>query len=231
MSLSIEMQDGADSLEEENKRLRVQLSEALARMSQLEGEKENGKIGQVRTNRSRAKQWNVREWINGEHRLVPQDPTEIDQEIALARVDVASSGLNEHHHDNAGLHHRQLMSSSSTYESYHETVMAPPPLKAKLSNIEVERASSPSSSCADESDFEDSATNNDGEMDEDMSFVQATLDRAGWLVGLLVLQSCSSFILKGNQGLLQTHTVIVQFLTMLVGAGGNAGNQASVRGT
>jgi hypothetical protein len=55
-------------------------------------------------------------------------------------------------------------------------------------------------------------------------------DRAKWLVGLMVLQSCSSFILEENEALLQQHLVIVQFLTMLVGAGGNAGNQACVRG-
>jgi hypothetical protein len=56
-------------------------------------------------------------------------------------------------------------------------------------------------------------------------------DRAGWLVGLLILQSMSSFILARNERLLQEHVIIVRFLTMLVGAGGNAGNQASVRGT
>lgn len=63
---------------------------------------------------------------------------------------------------------------------------------------------------------------------QQMSFWQSLADRAGWLIGLLVLQSLSSFILAKNDALLQNHTVIVQFLTMLVGAGGNAGNQASV---
>jgi Mg/Co/Ni transporter MgtE len=66
---------------------------------------------------------------------------------------------------------------------------------------------------------------------EDEGFLQNIMDRAGWLVGLLVLQSMSSFILARNEALLQSHLVIVRFLTMLVGAGGNAGNQASVRGT
>lgn len=55
-------------------------------------------------------------------------------------------------------------------------------------------------------------------------------ERAGWLVGLLILQSMSSFILAQNEALLEEHMVIIRFLTMLVGAGGNAGNQASVRG-
>jgi cation transporter-like permease len=64
---------------------------------------------------------------------------------------------------------------------------------------------------------------------EEEDFVQSVTDRAGWLVGLLVMQSMSSFIIARNESLLQRHGVIIQFLTMLVGAGGNAGNQASVR--
>lgn len=60
------------------------------------------------------------------------------------------------------------------------------------------------------------------------SFVSSMQGRAGWLIGLLILQSLSSFIIARNEQLLQRHLVIVRFLTMLVGAGGNAGNQASV---
>jgi len=71
--------------------------------------------------------------------------------------------------------------------------------------------------------------NHHNEPEAELSFYQSLVDRAAWLVGLLVLQSFSSFILKSNEKLLQRHAVIVRFLTMLVGAGGNAGNQASVR--
>ncbi|GAX14401.1 hypothetical protein FisN_11Hh140 [Fistulifera solaris] len=60
-------------------------------------------------------------------------------------------------------------------------------------------------------------------------FGEALRDRAFWLVGLLAMQSCSGFILANNEALLGNHPIIVYFLTMLVGAGGNAGNQASVR--
>ena len=67
-------------------------------------------------------------------------------------------------------------------------------------------------------------------IEPDISFKDALKDRAVWLVGLLSLQSMSGFILARNEELLQTHPVIVYFLTMLVGAGGNAGNQAAVRG-
>lgn len=60
-------------------------------------------------------------------------------------------------------------------------------------------------------------------------FQDAVRSRAYWLVGLLAAQSCSGFILAKNEELLQGHPQIVFFLTMLIGAGGNAGNQASVR--
>ena len=67
-------------------------------------------------------------------------------------------------------------------------------------------------------------------IEPDISFKAALKDRAYWLVGLLTLQSMSGLILARNELLLQTHPVIIYFLTMLVGAGGNAGNQAAVRG-
>jgi Mg/Co/Ni transporter MgtE len=62
-----------------------------------------------------------------------------------------------------------------------------------------------------------------------ISFASSVFERGGWLVGLLIFQSFSSYILSANESLLQSHPSIIFFLTMLVGAGGNAGNQASVR--
>jgi len=44
------------------------------------------------------------------------------------------------------------------------------------------------------------------------------------------MQSLSGIILSRNELLLANHPVIIYYLTMMVGAGGNAGNQASVRG-
>ena len=60
-------------------------------------------------------------------------------------------------------------------------------------------------------------------------WAESLQSRATWLIGLLIAQSCSSFILADNEDLLATHPTVIFFLTMLVGAGGNAGNQASVR--
>ena len=61
------------------------------------------------------------------------------------------------------------------------------------------------------------------------NFFVAYFDRAIWLAGLLIFQSCSSFILARYEQVLKKHTTIIYFLTALVGAGGNAVNQASVR--
>ena len=66
-------------------------------------------------------------------------------------------------------------------------------------------------------------------LDHNNNFKEELYDRSKWLIGLLFFQSCSGFILSRNEQLLHRHPVIIYFLTMLVGAGGNAGNQASVR--
>lgn len=53
--------------------------------------------------------------------------------------------------------------------------------------------------------------------------------RGRWLLGLLIMQSTSSFVLDSYQDLLKEHLVVTLFLTMLVGAGGNAGNQSAIK--
>eukprot|EP00891_Asterochloris_glomerata_P003580 jgi/Astpho2/3580/fgenesh1_pg.00057_%23_49_t len=53
--------------------------------------------------------------------------------------------------------------------------------------------------------------------------------RGRWLLGLLVLQSTSSFVLESYQQLIKENLVVTVFLTMLVGAGGNAGNQSAIK--
>ena len=53
--------------------------------------------------------------------------------------------------------------------------------------------------------------------------------RTSVLVSLLLLQSLSQFILESFETLISHHVIIPLFLTMLVGAGGNAGNQSAVR--
>ena len=79
---------------------------------------------------------------------------------------------------------------------------------------------------------EDTKMMSDGcPIEPNIGFGEALRDRATWLVGLLILQSLSGIILSRNELLLANHPVIIYYLTMMVGAGGNAGNQASVRGT
>lgn len=63
----------------------------------------------------------------------------------------------------------------------------------------------------------------------DSGVVGEVVARGRWLVGLLVLQSSSSFILDSYQELIKEHLVVTLFLTMLVGAGGNSGNQSAIK--
>mmetsp|Transcript_3739 Transcript_3739/g.5100 ORF Transcript_3739/g.5100 Transcript_3739/m.5100 type:complete len:424 (-) Transcript_3739:210-1481(-) len=75
----------------------------------------------------------------------------------------------------------------------------------------------------------ESGIGNDEEDIGDDGAKMSIKDRSSCLVMLLIFQSCSGFILGGHENLLRAHPAIVYFLTMLVGAGGNAGNQASVQ--
>ncbi len=51
--------------------------------------------------------------------------------------------------------------------------------------------------------------------------------RFWWLGSLLLLQSFSSFIVSSYESLIQQHVIITFFITMLIGTGGNAGNQSA----
>jgi len=52
--------------------------------------------------------------------------------------------------------------------------------------------------------------------------------RLPWLAGLLILQSFSAAMLHAFEALLEQHLVIAVFVPMIVGTGGNAGNQPGV---
>jgi Mg/Co/Ni transporter MgtE len=71
----------------------------------------------------------------------------------------------------------------------------------------------------------DNVVGNSSESDTSLSNFN---HRAGWLVILLAFQSCSSFILQHFDVLIRKHPVVVFFLTMLVGAGGNVGGQSTL---
>eukprot|EP00892_Ulva_mutabilis_P007579 jgi/Ulvmu1/5193/UM021_0210.1 len=64
---------------------------------------------------------------------------------------------------------------------------------------------------------------------QDVTVLDEAWSRGKWLLGLLFLQSASSIILDRYQEMLRDHLVITLFLTMLVGAGGNAGNQSAIK--
>mmetsp|Transcript_6261 Transcript_6261/g.15497 ORF Transcript_6261/g.15497 Transcript_6261/m.15497 type:complete len:451 (-) Transcript_6261:2366-3718(-) len=171
-----------------------------------------------------------------------------DRETIEPHMDIES------HQSASGLHHRSshFASTSNTNTNTTDTTLSTRSThKTRRSELLIDDEYSSSSPdfiddtdpMAEEQGLIDSDQKRDGIMLErneastvadgsdpsrQMTFLQSLGDRAGWLIGLLVFQSLSSFILARNESLLQHHTVIVQFLTMLVGAGGNAGNQASV---
>lgn len=62
---------------------------------------------------------------------------------------------------------------------------------------------------------------------EAQGFWRIVWERSSWLAPLLLFQSVSGIIMARYSTLLQTHAVLVFFLTMLVGTGGNAGNQSA----
>ena len=56
---------------------------------------------------------------------------------------------------------------------------------------------------------------------------QLVRQRIPWLIGLLLLQSFSSMILLQYNSMISNYAIITLFLTMLIGTGGNAGNQSA----
>ncbi|MDQ5940460.1 MAG: Magnesium transporter MgtE [Candidatus Dependentiae bacterium] len=52
-------------------------------------------------------------------------------------------------------------------------------------------------------------------------------ERSKWLIGLLLLQSVSSVIMRQYEKTLEENVILTLFLTMLIGTGGNAGNQSA----
>lgn len=51
--------------------------------------------------------------------------------------------------------------------------------------------------------------------------------RSTWLIGMLILQSVSSFIFEAYDDIMKNYLIFSVFLTMLIGSGGNAGNQSA----
>lgn len=250
--------ESINSLQEENERLREKLAatEEQLRLALLQKNTVQPPEDSTMSPTRRNKKWNYRDWIstNGSrgdhHELVSQEDSEDIVSVASIDVETQTVPVKEVQ----GLHHRRHhVENPSTLPRHHaaeledatSALSRPFALKSKVSDAgisDMEKGGggpqTPKSNASDESLLNDHHSLDDdcavavvrtGNI-EDEPFCKNMADRCGWLVGLLVLQSCSSFILSNNQELLQAHIVIVQFLTMLVGAGGNCGNQASVRG-
>jgi hypothetical protein len=209
------------SLEEENKMLRQQLEEvrtALAYWKERSNEASNSDVTGL---------WE--HTMNGLRHFVSTPPPPIEKTRAES---FESIGMDFPRTD-TGLHHRKPGGSYferlkiSPFKSLYEE--EPNGVNDTGNHAEVDEGVSLMKSHSSDHDEDSSGASLDFKEEQDPSFYHQLVDRGAWLVGLLVLQSFSSFIIQRNEILLQNHTVIVRFLTMLVGAGGNAGNQASVR--
>jgi hypothetical protein len=210
------------SLEEENERLKADLNSLKKEVTRLRQRESLSKVQarkqlpaslrQIAANNSRRRQ---RPGLRPQRKSSGTALDDYD-------VDVGPEPDLEMHESGRGLFHRKQHYSPLTQMQ------------------QKQRGFFPDDGSGGETEYEESSvfllagSNSATEEDEVVlpeTFWAMVQDRAGWLVGLLILQSMSSFILARNERLLQEHVIIVRFLTMLVGAGGNAGNQASVRGT
>lgn len=146
-------------------------------------------------------------------------------------------------------HHRRLSQSKAIEEGkgshVHPSCALPHPSPFCLfCPLTTEKESAASAATVQEWGSKEAARCDDGDPDLELCELPEVLDSAApaprttidealsrgrWLVGLLVLQSSSSFILDSYQDLIRQHLVVTLFLTMLVGAGGNAGNQSAIK--
>ena len=174
--------------------------------------------------RRHRRRWSFSSARNGEMDSLGQDNEET---IGLVHDEL------ETHESGGGLHHRRFGGSSKGHGLVVASALSPKRPLARKSSDDSQDLADEDDSLLFGSDMADGGRAFGGDENEPFlfsSFWQDLRDRANWLVGLMILQSLSSFIIKRNEEVLEEHLVIVQFLTMLVGAGGNAGNQASVRG-
>lgn len=170
--------------------------------------------GWDKQNKRYTEPWDIEpEKINGNIIIIDDDTTTEDDELGLDSNTILDSF--DEDDDEFGLEERQSPISQKRPQEPPGTFVSDDALCEYNEVTEKWTTSSSIDECP---------------VEPNISFTDAMKSRAYWLVGLLALQSCSGFILSRNEALLQDHPVIVYFLTMLVGAGGNAGNQASVRG-
>ncbi|GMI40058.1 hypothetical protein TeGR_g9589 [Tetraparma gracilis] len=129
------------------------------------------------------------------------------------------------------MHHRRLGSTAGDLES-PDRAQSVPELLLKIGALEAEvsRLKAPAKRAQPGGVLETLyCSDDDGCSVVVKTESESLVERGAWLSGLLLAQSFSGLILASNEVLLQNHPAIIFFLTMLVGAGGNAGNQASVR--
>ena len=230
------VEDENQALRSQLKAMQLELAYWKSKASNAEG-KENGSDTSTSTKSRLQEQTGLwQRGMNGLRYMVstPEKTTlKAKNSFANVGMDTDEEGLQFPNKAETRLHHRRTAAATAT--SYFQKCNISPfkfydsedthPIDTLSVDTEEEVSLVMKSRSSDRDEDSSSGSHEESEP----TFYQSLVDRGSWLVGLLVLQSFSSFILKNNEALLQRHAVIVRFLTMLVGAGGNAGNQASVR--
>lgn len=65
----------------------------------------------------------------------------------------------------------------------------------------------------------------DAQSEASDTILASVAHRLPWLVGLMLVQSVSGYVVAKYESLIQQHVIIASFLTMLVGGGGNSSGQ------
>jgi hypothetical protein len=203
--------DVSSRLREENEQLNAEVAELRERLSRHEQD-ERERRSMYRTGH----QWQQQSWMMGPNHqfTASQEDSDIGSHSTLTEQDASLDTEFDRSHTHS--HDRTLNGPSTFCKQPSEASRRSASSTQKGSDVEEATTATtatedPSIRIAHDPAFE---TNY-----KDESFFLMMAEQAGWLVGLLLFQSVSSFVLEENQSLLQSYPVIVKFLTMLVGAG------------
>jgi len=209
-------EDGSRRLLEENGRLRAEVEE-LREMLRRHERDERERHSMYRTGH----QWHQQSWMDPNHQHFPgQSEEDMSHSTLTEHDDISLDTADNRSHD-------RTLNGPTTF-CKHPSVSSIRSKSEKSKQSDVEEATAATTATDSSIKIAHDPTFETNYKDESFGLMMA--ERAGWLVGLLLFQSVSSFVLEEHQNLLQQYPVIVKFLTMLVGAGGNAGGQACVRG-
>lgn len=193
--------DDSSRVHDENCRLRAEVVELRERLRRFEQEE---RLSMHRTGH----QWNRHHsWMDPHHSPTAHDQADSDMmsQSTLTEQDASLDTVHDRPHDTS-------LNGPSTFCKQPSVVSIQSQSTLKSKDVEEATTATTATQQSNIKIAHDAAFETNY---KDESFWLMMGERAGWLVGLLLFQSVSSFVLEENQRLLQTYPVIVKFLTML----------------